>query len=516
MKLIHKIYDKFSIVLFSAVFFLTLPSIAAAQGKIFFQSNRDGIMQIFSINPDGSNPMNLSNNGAEDSHPDVSANGEKIAFVSERDGNEEIYIMNADGSNQTRLTNHAAWDGMPTISGDGSQVAFASTRDGGYEIYVMDADGSDLTRLTNNDAIEFNPSFSPDGTQILFTSTRDLDFEIYVMNADGSGQQRLTWAPGEDDHPQFSPDGTKIVFISRRDGDWEVYKMWVNGSEQYNLSNNPTADEFAPTYSPDGSQIAFSSVRDGNFEIYTMNFDGTNQTNITNFPLHDHEPSWIGGGTTDTDGDGVPNASDNCKFAVNPDQADFDGDGIGDACDPQTGPPTDKEQCKNDSWKRFNYPRVFRNHGDCLRFVNTGNNRVVRQDGENSSASNHTNGINVLMSDGSVRFSAEVSRISLPNSPLEFDFVDAGDPNAVIKTRMLLDTADRLRRGIVITVRRGALSAPYRFSKVEIFVSESTNPNVQAIELQNVLVSSFQTGGSGGGSLPMETLSLNFTKIEYK
>ena len=39
---------------------------------------------------------------------------------------------------------------------------------------------------------------------------------------------------------------------------------------------------------------------------------------------------------TDTDGDGIEDVLDNCPLVPNPDQADSDGDGIGDACDPLT------------------------------------------------------------------------------------------------------------------------------------------------------------------------------------
>ncbi len=41
----------------------------------------------------------------------------------------------------------------------------------------------------------------------------------------------------------------------------------------------------------------------------------------------------LAAGPADTDGDGVPDATDNCPSRWNPDQADADGDGVGDVCD---------------------------------------------------------------------------------------------------------------------------------------------------------------------------------------
>lgn len=36
------------------------------------------------------------------------------------------------------------------------------------------------------------------------------------------------------------------------------------------------------------------------------------------------------------------------------------------------------------------------------------------------------------------------------------------------------------------------------------------------MKLSDVIISSFQTGGSGGADLPMESISLNFSKIEFE
>ena len=51
----------------------------------------------------------------------------------------------------------------------------------------------------------------------------------------------------------------------------------------------------------------------------------------------------------DVDGDGVPDAQDNCPFKSNADQKESDGDGRGDACDRISNPPAPNTQTSNDS-----------------------------------------------------------------------------------------------------------------------------------------------------------------------
>ena len=113
--------------------------------------------------------------------------GGKIAFQSVRNGNWEIYVMDPDGSNVIQLTDEKtslSWE--PVWSPDGNKLAFTSDRDGDWDIYVMDSDGSNVIQLTQHAKTDVSPVWSPEGDKIAFASSRSNlgFFEIFIVDVE--------------------------------------------------------------------------------------------------------------------------------------------------------------------------------------------------------------------------------------------------------------------------------------------------------------------------------------------
>lgn len=73
--------------------------------------------------------------------------GARILFMTDREGNWDVYSVNPDGSDLLRLTDAPGNDGLATASPDGSHIAFVSDRDGAWAVYTMQPDGSEQRKL---------------------------------------------------------------------------------------------------------------------------------------------------------------------------------------------------------------------------------------------------------------------------------------------------------------------------------------------------------------------------------
>jgi Tol biopolymer transport system component len=174
---------------------------------------------IFLVNSDGSNPVNLTNSeGIEEDVSSWSVNG-KIAYETAA----SIWTMNPDGSGKAPfpgITQPAP--SFPAWSPNGSTLAFVS----GNRVWLIDANGANQRRLTTGTVNEGPATWSPDGSKLAFGRA---GVGIVVVNADGTNE--IPISSGSDGQPAWSPDGAKIAF-SRSNGSRGLYTMDADGSNQ--------------------------------------------------------------------------------------------------------------------------------------------------------------------------------------------------------------------------------------------------------------------------------------------
>jgi Tol biopolymer transport system component len=161
----------------------------------------------------------------------------RIVFTSTRNGDLDLYVANADGSGVKQLTDLPGYDGGAFFTPDCKRLVFRASRPEGtaldeyrsllatglvrptqMEIYVMNADGSGVQQLTRHGVGSFAPYPTPDGKGVLYSSNRGdnpREFDIWFVDWKGN-EERITTAPGFDGFPMFSPDGRWLVFASNR------------------------------------------------------------------------------------------------------------------------------------------------------------------------------------------------------------------------------------------------------------------------------------------------------------
>jgi Tol biopolymer transport system component len=261
-------------------------------GPLVFSSTTSGARDLLVANPVNGKTTRITDSPtADDDEPTWSGElGEPhIAFQSKRDGNLDIYVVDFDGSNEQRLTSGAAADTEPAWSPDEAEarIAFVSDRDGNREIYSMAADGSDVRRLTNDRADDVDPAWSPNGERIAFASNRAGTFDLYTMKVDGTDLRKITQAAGDDRHPSWSPDGSLVAFDRAAD----IYFIGAQGNRLGRLTFDGSVDR-EPVWAPNGGSMVFSSNRGGAFELWIMRSTGARQKPLTSGAAGASAPDW--------------------------------------------------------------------------------------------------------------------------------------------------------------------------------------------------------------------------------
>lgn len=197
-------------------------------------------------------------NGAEVGLCSWSPDGDRLVYdswiaPSQGDTWGDIYVVNVDGSNPVNLTPGSLTGFEPAWSPDGNLIAFATKREGGLNIWTMEPDGSNAVRLSDVQDPQtvvseqaFEPAWSADGSRLAFIGPGEPCCGIWVIDADGSSAMKLI--EGYPERPTWSPDGTRIAYHEWGDDQREIFVIQADGSNPVNLTGD--AGGFSPAWSP--------------------------------------------------------------------------------------------------------------------------------------------------------------------------------------------------------------------------------------------------------------------------
>jgi len=277
-------------------------ALGGGMGQIVFASERSGVPNLWLIDLDGNNSVQLTNLSQGACQPNWHPDGTKLAFTSPCKKNEELYsgssifVINADGSGMTPLLPSVpGGDFNPTWSPDGKKVAFTSFRGGDIpQIYIFDTLNNEVVRISDEAGkLCQEPAWSPDNQYIVFsvgTAT------IRVMQADGKNSFLAARNAGADRNtdPIWSPTGLAIVFTqwaSDLSGSWLMALSYsTEGAVPVKIPGSDYGLE--PDFSPDGYWLAYTEYSQTRREIFIMTVGGVEQQQITQDPANDFDPDW--------------------------------------------------------------------------------------------------------------------------------------------------------------------------------------------------------------------------------
>jgi dipeptidyl aminopeptidase/acylaminoacyl peptidase len=163
--------------------------------QIVFDNAAD---RIWVANADGSSPTAIT--AGFDRRPAWSPDGTKIIYEHREPAeNSELWTVDPDGSNPTQLTFSESNERTPEYSPDGTKIAFEYQTDA----WVMNSDGSGRTNIGGN-GNQTALTWSSDGTKLAFSMfAPGGSNEIWTFNADGTGRVNLSNHPSGDEQADW-------------------------------------------------------------------------------------------------------------------------------------------------------------------------------------------------------------------------------------------------------------------------------------------------------------------------
>lgn len=223
-------------------------------GRILYSAKESAeANEIWMMDSDGKERKRLTFDSGNDFSPLISPDARYIVFVSNRTGNFEIWRMNTDGSNPVQLTNSKGAN-MPAISPDGKWVTYMSCDEG--ELYKVSLEGGEATGLGIN-AVGVS-AVSPDGKLIGYFFPGTTGWGIAVSSfKDGSVIKRFDYKfPALNNRVlKWTPDGKALLYALSTDDVGDIWMQSIDGSPAKRITDFKRDKIFHFDISSDGKDL---------------------------------------------------------------------------------------------------------------------------------------------------------------------------------------------------------------------------------------------------------------------
>lgn len=215
------------------------PSISkSGQVSYIYDPVKHGWMSTYTMALDGSNKKRISKEPkskvSSTWNAVASPNGKYYVFVSTRSKNSEIYRMNADGSNIINISKSKAENGSPKWSPDSEKIIYVEDNDtGGSNIISTNFNGSDRTIIISSSDELKNVSYSKNGKMIAYSKVIKSYGDLMIADNNGENSRKLVsiskWS-----RVSFSSDNSSIAFVAKND---KIATIRLDGSNYKELTN---------------------------------------------------------------------------------------------------------------------------------------------------------------------------------------------------------------------------------------------------------------------------------------
>lgn len=224
-----------------------------ADGRVVYSSVRSGETgKIFIMNSDGTERRQLTTGTSHDTSCVASPDGRYIVFASSRSGNFEIWRMNVDGSNLIQLTTSAG-SNMPSISPDGRWVIYLSPTDG--RLNRVSIEGGEPVRVGSK-AVGVS-AVSPDGKRIAYFCQIKDSWGIAISSFEGSPITELEIGSNSLNNTSLKwvHDGKAVLYDDNSDGVGNIWMRRLDGGRANPLTNFKADGLFRFDISSDGKNL---------------------------------------------------------------------------------------------------------------------------------------------------------------------------------------------------------------------------------------------------------------------